>query len=145
MKSLNTYITEAWSGVKKHTIHQPIIDWCDEMGIQNYTINSQGEIDVDGNVWVYKLLEKNDFKELPYKFGTVTGYFDMGVNKNLISLKNCPNFVGDYFSCNYCPKLDSLEGCPKEVDAQFYCRGCKRKFTIEEVRSLCKVKKDIII
>ena len=33
MIKLNNYITEAWSGVKKHTIHQPIIDWCQEMGI----------------------------------------------------------------------------------------------------------------
>ena len=93
MIKLNVYITEAWSGVKKQSLKSNIEDWCEEMGIQNYTINSQGEIDVNGNVWVYKLLEKNDFKELPYKFGTVTGRFDVSSNKNLTSLKNCP----------YCP------------------------------------------
>ena len=141
MKNLNTYINEAWSGVKKQTNNVEIKAWCDEMGIKDYTINSQGEIDVNGSVWVYN----KDFKELPYKFGRVNGYFDIGNNLNLISLKNCPDHVGDYFSCNYCSKLDSLEGCPKEVGLKFYCRGCKQKFTKEEIISLCKVKKDIIV
>ena len=141
MKKLNTYITEAWSGVKKHTNNADIEAWCNEMDIQNYTINSQGEIDVNGDVD----LAGKDFKELPYKFGKVGGCFDIGANKDLISLKNCPNEVGWYFSCGFCPKLDSLEGCPKEVDNNFYCSKCKRKFTKEEVMSLCKVKKKINI
>ena len=71
MKKLNTYINEAWSGVKKQTsIDIEVIEsWCEEMGIQNYTINSKGEIDVDGEVD----LRHNIFKELPYKFGKVNG------------------------------------------------------------------------
>ena len=85
----------------------------------------------------------NHLKELPYKFGTVTGWFDIGNNSNLTSLKNCPNYVRGYFSCIKCSKLESLEGCPKEVEGNFYCYNCKRKFTEEEVRSLCKVKRDI--
>ena len=136
MKSLNNHIIEAWSGVKKHTNKADIEAWCEEMSIKNYTINSKGEIDVDGNVWVYK----NDFKELPYKFGTITGYFDIGNNKNLTSLKNCPDYVGNYFDIDECTKLDSLEGCPKEVKVSFYCSDCKRKFTTKEVRSLCIVR-----
>ena len=125
----------SWNGVKKQSYEQEIKSWCDEMEIENYTINSEGEIDVDGGVY----LIHNNFKELPYKFGRVCGFFDMGNNPNLISLKNCPDYVGDYFSCSYCLQLDSLEGCPKEVDAKFYCSFCKRKFTEEEVRSLCEV------
>ena len=50
MKNLNKYITEAWSGVKKQSIKADIEAWCEEMGIKNYTINSKGEIDVDGDV-----------------------------------------------------------------------------------------------
>ena len=139
MKTLNTYINEAWSGVKKQSYEQEVKSWCEEMGIQKYTkkytINSQGEIDVDGNVnLIYK-----DFKELPYKFGTVTGYFNIGDNKNLISLKNCPDYVGNSFGCDRCSKLDSLKGCPKEVGGEFYCNRCKREFTKEEIKSLCKV------
>ena len=122
-----------WNGVKKQSNIENIKAWCDEMEIQNYTINSKGEIDVDGEVW----LNNKDFEELPYKFGRVNDRFDLSFNANLISLKNCPDYVGDYFSCNYCSKLDSLEGCPKEVGLKFYCRECKREFTEEEIKSLC--------
>ena len=141
MKHINIYINEAWGGVKKHTNNANIEAWCEEMGIRKYTINSKGEIDVNGDV----SLTGKQFKELPYKFGTITGYFDIGDNKNLTSLKNCPDFVKGAFSCSLCPQLDSLEGCPKEVKYDFHCFDCKRKFTKKEVLSLCKVKKDIII
>ena len=142
MIKLNTYINETWSGVKKHTNNAEIEAWCEEMGIKNYTINSKGEIDVDGSV----NLNKSNFKELPYKFGRVNGYFDIGSNPNLTSLKNCPNYVGSYFSCKNCHQLDSLEGCPKEVSLYFYCRKCKREFTKEGVVLLCNIsKKDIFV
>ena len=139
MINLNTYINEAWDGVKKHTNNAEIEAWCDEMEIENYTINSKGEIDVDNNVF----LHKKDFKELPYKFGTVTGYFDIGHNPNLTSLKNCPDEIGNYFSCGNCPKLDSLEGCPSYVRWHFYCYDCKKGFSEEEVKALCKVRGQI--
>ena len=125
----------SWNGVKKQSIKADIEAWCDEMGIENYNVNSKGEIDVDGDVD----LDRTDFKELPYKFGKVTRYFDLGGNKNLASLKNCPDYVGEFFNCSFCPQLNSLEGCPKKVGYNFWCRRCKRKFTSEEVRSLCKV------
>ena len=141
MKNLNNYITEAWSGVKKQSLNFNIEVWCDEMGIKNYTINSKGEIDVNGGVD----LENRNFKELPYKFGIVTGYFSLRECKNLTSLKNCPNIVISNFSCSKCPNLDSLEGCPKEVNDNFFCKNCKRKFIEEEVRTLCKVKGKISI
>ena len=135
MIKLNTYINEAWSGVKKQSLKADIEDWCEDMGIEKYTINSQGEIDVNGSV----SLDRRDFKELPYKFGGVNGWFDVGYNKNLISLKNCPDFVIGNFSCSDCPQLDSLEGAPQKVKDNFFCRRCKRKFTKAEVESLCKV------
>ena len=141
MKKLNTYIVEAWSGVKKHTIHQPIIDWCEEMGIENYTINSKGEIDVDGNVH----LEYSEFKELPYKFGRVNGFFYLEGCENLTSLKNCPNYVNASFDIDGCSQLASLKGCPKEVKENFWCGDCKRRFTEKEVKQLCKVKRKIYI
>ena len=125
----------SWNGVKKYTNNAEIEAWCKEMGIEDYTINSQGEIDVDGDVY----LRHNTFKELPYKFGKVTGFFTLMSNKNLTSLKNCPNYVGVYFDVDECIRLDSLKGCPKEVNGNFCCYGCKRKFTEEEVRSYCKV------
>ena len=80
MKTLNKYIIEAWSGVKKHTNNVEIEAWCEEMGIQNYTINDKGEIDVDGGV----NLDNKDFEELPYKFGTVKGWFSLIMSINYI-------------------------------------------------------------
>ena len=131
----------SWNGVKKQSCEQEIKSWCEEMGIENYIINSKGEIDVDGDV----MLSFSDFEELPYKFGRVNKAFSLSGNKNLISLKNCPNFVGNIFSCSYCHKLNSLEGCPKKVGGDFFCNGCKKKFTGEEVRSLCEAKFNIFL
>ena len=135
MKNLNNYITEAWSGVKKQSLKADIKTWCEEMGIQKYTINSKGEIDVNWNVD----LRYSDFEELPYKFAKVTGYFSVMMCLNLKTLKNCPDEVGGYFSCYYCSKLFSLEGCPKKVGKFFNCGNCGREFTEKEVKSLCKV------
>ena len=142
MKNLNKYIEEAWSGVKQQVSKAEIEAWCDEMGtIENYTVNSKGEIDVDGDV----MLVATTLKELPYKFGIVKGMFDIGHNKNLISLKNCPNEVKGYFNCESCSQLDSLEGCPKEVSSDFWCGKCKGKFTKKDVSSLCKAKGNIVV
>ena len=141
MIKLNNYIIEAWSGVRKQSLKQEIESWCEEMGIENYTINSKGEIDVNGGVG----LCNKDLKELPYKFGTIKEYFDLGRCKNLISLKNCPNEVCNSFDIDGCSQLSSLEGCPKKVGWNFYCNGCNRKFTEKEVRSLCKVKGSIFV
>ena len=141
MIKLNVYITEAWGGIKKHTNNVEIESWCDEVGIKNYTINSQGEIDVDGDV----ILRRSDLKELPYKFGRVSGNFNISYNRNIKSFKNCPHFVGGFFNCNDCINLDSLEGCPKEVKDNFYCIDCKRKFTKDDIQSLCDVERNIFI
>ncbi len=143
MIKLNNYINEAWSGVKKHTNNANIEAWCEEMRIENYTINSKGEIDVDGTVSIIDI----DSKELPYKFGRVNKLFLLYGCQNLTSLKNCPYYVGDSFGCRNCPQLDSLEGCPVEVKGNFVLAGSglKDQFTEKEIRSLCKVKKKVIL
>ena len=131
----------SWKGVKKQSHEQEVKSWCEEMGIKNYTINPQGEIDVDGHV----NLTNKYFKELPYKFGKVNKLFSLSGCKNLISLKNCPNIVTGNFSCSSCSQLDSLEGCPTKVGGDFFCYGCKGSFSKEEIKSLCKVKFDIFL
>ena len=137
MKNLNNYINEAWSGVKRQSIKVEIEAWCENISIKRYTINNKGEIDVDRFVNLFR----KDFKELPYKFGKVKDFFTLQNCRYLTSLKNCPDFVKESFSCSLCPQLDSLERCPIYVGWNFYCRNCKRKFTKEEVQSLCNVKK----
>ena len=99
-----------WS--KKQANIENIKSWCEKIGIEDYTINSKDEIDVNGDVD----LNNKDFEEIPYKFGRVNGYFSLSRNKDLMSLKNCPNYIigNNMFDVDDCPRLDSLEGCPKQ-------------------------------
>ena len=94
---------------------QEIIEICKEYNIENYTINSDGSIDVDGNVDLsYMKLVK-----IPLKFNKITGVFVCYRNQ-LTSLEGCPKEVGGGFYC-YGNQLTSLEGCPKEVGGGFNC------------------------
>ena len=88
---------------------------CMEYHINNYTINSDGTIDVGGDVF---LQVKNLYK-LPLKFNRVSGNFYCNDNK-LVSLEGSPKEVGGNFSCHY-NQLISLEGAPKIVEGDFYC------------------------
>ena len=131
----------SWTGVKKQSNTTTIKAWCEEMGIQYYTINDKDEIDVDACV----NLDNRDFKELPYKFGKVTGYFSLDNCKNLISLKNCPDYIEMSFYCNKCTNLVSLEGCPGKVGGTFSIQGSKRKFSKKYIEKICNVSRLIII
>ena len=108
---------------------------CQKYGITNYTINSDGSIDVDGSL-NWKKLDK-----LPVKFNRVSRHFycqynqlislegapkivegDFYCSRNqLTSLKGSPKWVGRNFYCNN-NKLTSLEGAPKWVGGTFYCK-----------------------
>ena len=77
---------------------------CLKYGIDNYTINADGSIDVTGDV---DLSGKN-LKQLPLTFRKVTGYFSCS-NNQLTTLTGGPERVGGYFNCinnkltnNYC-------------------------------------------
>jgi hypothetical protein len=88
---------------------------CKQYDIENYTINEDGSIDVDGDVNLnYKELTK-----LPLKFRNVTGYFYCSDNQ-LTSLEGAPKSVGGHFECPN-NQLTSLEGGPQEVGGTFYC------------------------
>jgi len=89
---------------------------CLKYGIENYTINEDGTIDVDGDVD----LSLKNIDKLPLKFGKVTGSFYCNGNK-LISLEGCPSRVGGHFACYY-NQLASLEGSPNRVDGDFNCQ-----------------------
>jgi hypothetical protein len=89
---------------------------CKQYGIENYTINDDGSIDVDGNVY----LSHENLTELPLVFSKVTGYFDCSRN-NLTSLKGGPRWVGGYYNCDD-NQLTSLEFSPDYVGTWFDCR-----------------------
>ena len=89
---------------------------CKRYGIENWSINKDGLVDVAGHVNLsYKGLTKS-----PLKFGIISGEFDCS-NNYLTTLEGAPQSVGN-FSCfsNY---LTTLEGAPQSVGESFYCHS----------------------
>jgi hypothetical protein len=84
---------------------------------KNYTINSDGIVDVDGKVDLCNRL--GDMTKLPVKFGKVSGFFAC-IGNNLTTLECCPKYVGGVFYCRN-NKLTTLEGCPNYVGGDFTC------------------------
>ena len=96
---------------------ESIHDICKKYNIINYTINDDGSIDVNGNVFLYN----KELTELPLSFNKVSGYFNCGYN-NLTSLKGCPRWVGGWFHC-YKNQLTNLEFSPDYVGGGFSCKS----------------------
>ena len=92
-----------------------VAEICVWYGIENWSINFEGLVDVVGDVNLYNQKLTN----LPLNFGHVTGDFDCASNY-LTNLKGCPKSVGGFFDCNN-NELTSLEGCPQKVGRGFYC------------------------
>jgi len=92
---------------------------CKKYNITNYTINSDGSIDVDDNVNLFSC----GVDKIPLNFNRVTGYFSCAYNK-LTSLKGAPKYVGGNFNC--CEnELSSLKHCPEYIGGNFYCNSNK--------------------
>jgi hypothetical protein len=89
---------------------------CKQYNIKNYTISSDGIIDVVEHV---NLCDKNLCDTLPLKFGKVSGDFDCSDN-SLTTLEGCPKYVGGDFNCSS-NQLTSLEHCPTSNGMDFYC------------------------
>ena len=92
--------------IKLYESFEDIDSICKKYDIKNYTINSDGTVDIDGDVNLFS----KELTKLPLKFGNVSGYFNCIDNK-LITLEGGPQSVGDGFYCNS-NYLTSLEGCP---------------------------------
>ena len=88
---------------------------CKRYGIKNYTINLDGSIDVDDNVYLNGI----KLTKIPIKFNRVSGDFECYKNQ-LESLKGCPKWLGGEFSCSN-SHLTTLEGCPEYIGGDFYC------------------------
>jgi len=98
-----------------------VIEVCEKYEIENYIINDDLSIDVDGDVE----LDSKNLKYLPLKFNYVSGYFTCARNK-LKTLKGSPQTVNGGFFCHH-NELKSLEGCPQTVSGSFYCNNNKLK------------------
>lgn len=88
---------------------------CQRYKIENYTINSDLSISVDGDV----VLEYRELNTLPLRFKEVSGNFYCTHNK-LKSLDGSPISVGQNFKCGF-NQLTTLNGGPKSVGWEFNC------------------------
>ena len=122
---------------------------CQKYDIENYTINEDESIDVNGDV---NFFNKN-LTKLQLKFRNVSGSFNCSSNQltslegapqsvggnfvcsfnQLTSLDGAPQSVGGYFNCDN-NQLTTLEGCPQSVGGYFSCRNNKL-FNLEFVPS----------
>jgi hypothetical protein len=87
---------------------------CDELSINQYTINPDGSVDIYDDVD----LNNMGLRKLPLKFGRVHGIFDCSYNE-LTTLDGSPSYVED-FDCSH-NKLTTLEGSPSKVILSFDC------------------------
>ena len=86
----------------------------------------------------------NSLKSLEGAPKKVRGDFYCINCRSLKTLDGSSQTVNRSFYCNNCSSLTSLNGAPKKVDGDFNCYGCAGKFTIEDVKKISNVKKDII-
>jgi hypothetical protein len=135
--------------------HALIVNWLNEMHIDNYHINDNYTIKIIGHLDLssknlYKLPDyikfdkvldscwsyNNNFTNLKGFPSWVELHFNCSYN-NLQSLDGCPEYVGGFFDCSH-NNLTSLKGCPKIVIKAFTCNDNKVKFTNEDVLNICK-------
>ena len=98
------------------TTREEVIQVCKRYGIEDYTINDDLSIDVDGDVELYR----QRLEYLPLKFNYVDGNFNCSNNK-LKTLEGSPKTVGGNFDCSY-NKLKGLEHFPEvsgDIDIRY--------------------------
>lgn len=95
--------------------NEDIITWLNRYDIKNYTILSDGSVDVSGDVRLSGRLP--NLYKLPLKFNVIDGDFDISENE-LVSLEGSPVKVNGSFLAHK-NELNSLRGGPKEVKGSF--------------------------
>ena len=122
---------------------------CKKYHIYDYTINEDGSIDVNNNVYIYD----TDLTELPLTFNKVSENFYIYRNKlttlkgspkyvggnfrcdenDLKTLEYSPEYVGGYFECRKNSDITTLMGCPKYIGGNFCCLSLNNIETIEGI------------
>ena len=114
-----------------------------ELDLSDYGLTKLPEILKNVDVERYFICSVNKLTTLENSPKTVGGSFYCG-NNQLISLKGAPTYVGGEFGCGN-NKLTSLDGAPTYVGGSFNCRHNLVKFTEEQVRAVCDVKKKVYV
>ena len=95
---------------------------CRKYDIRNYTINTDGSIDVNGDdtlLYGGVGLGIMDLKKLPLKFNKVDGWFNCNFNM-MKSLEGSPIEVNGDFNC-VGNELTSFKFAPRIIRGDFYC------------------------
>lgn len=112
---------------KKIIKHQEIKSVCDKLDIQNYTINDDGTVDVNGDLRLYLNQDKVKVDELVktlINFNKVNGDVDISIrwSKNGRAGTNQMPFTFNEVTGTFLlarSKLETLKGCPKKVGGDF--------------------------
>jgi hypothetical protein len=100
---------------EQKSYEEHVAEICQKYNIRNWSINSEGLVDVNGNVD----LSRKRLTKLPLNFGHVGGNFYCSSNQ-LTNLAGCPHTVSGNFSCAY-NIIISLEGPLHTVSGNFLC------------------------
>jgi hypothetical protein len=102
---------------KDDVVHMnPTRDIVDSYDIHNYDI-IDGVVHVVGDV----NLRNKGLRHVPFRFGYVTGDFNISFN-DLKSLKGAPEVVGGTFDCSYC-NITSWEYITDEIGGKSIIEG----------------------
>jgi len=89
--------------------------WLRDYEVENYIINPDMSVDVEGNLILYHC----HLKSIEVDFNKVSGDFTCEGNE-LTSLLGAPKYVGNHFVCAD-NKLTNLKGSPALVRGNFFC------------------------
>ncbi|OYX86458.1 MAG: hypothetical protein B7Y83_01285 [Flavobacteriales bacterium 32-34-25] len=120
---MDDFIWDQFS-IRKNMIERVIRDYW--ISIDDYQINEDGSIDVDGDV-KFTETTMRFLTELPMRFNKVTGAFDCS-GLSLKTLRGSPNEVGGTFNCSY-NQLISLEYLPEKADCLVLDNNISTLFT----------------
>ena len=123
MKYIKSFIDRQKERISTFQRDRDIDKICKKYKIKNYKINTDGSIDVDGDVRLDSFISLNFenalMRNIPIKFNVVSGSFNIR-HSGLETLENSPNWVGGNFDCGH-NFLSSLEGGPNHVGGNFDC------------------------
>lgn len=144
-ESKKVHFERGGEGLKKLRIgkRHRIEEWLEQARVGEYNI------DDDFRIWTKENIILQDTKELfpdgklpEYINFISTGDFDVDDN-GLVSFAGFPEYVAGYLSCQM-NSFPDLEGFPKEVVGPIYFyNNYVRKFTEDEIRSVCNAKQNI--
>ena len=118
-----------------YTLKKRVKTQCDKLRIKNYTINSDGTVDVNGDLNIYLIQEnikKGERHNILINFNKINGDVDINIQwwkagrAGQLRLPFTFNEVTGNFHANH-NMLETLIGCPKKVGGCFDVRSNRLK------------------